>query len=568
MDKAERKERNAELLLELTQKFMKNARYPEEIAIARARIEMEYDRLRERSPKEAAKEEKKKEKERAKQLDEARKGRNAEIKKTTSGKEYAEKKEYSAKDKQKAEDRNARAVAREYNAGIREVALAALDEDADKEDRQQAKASAAKAMFVVDEKTRKEKNAALKKYLSRAEYREHKVHRTEIPDGGGGKNAFKDPKEIIDMALGAASGGNAAVAGGARVFGDDATKDQLIGAKHEVEGADGEAFSVKSGGATEAASGIINGVGGVTDIVNSAMGLAAAVQNRSDPDPSVRALATREVVGNAQGLAKGGVKTASGVLTAIKGFSDNEQLAESIQLDAIPVLGIVGTAASWLDNAVKAEMACARAGAMISLLERVKADDNEQLEAAFTNLAGADVRLIADKSFDLLQNSATLVQHTLTLSGIGAPIAAGIKLTNTIVSGVRGVANVIWQSEKAARAQRAQVKFHDALDGGSSNGHVARRGKKLLERDAKYAVQEMINQARDGNNEALDYLNTMGMGTADLSQVSDRNLRKFVLKTIEEDEEGQTIKQQINGLGDAGRGFRRKVIEKFGKGVK
>lgn len=582
IDKMEMKARNKQLFAEIEAEWLQAYGGDEKsLKIARPYIDAEYEERAESTDKQLAKKAKKEAKHEAASLDGRRKKGNQRLKKQigkefkkssifTRGRKieeaYAARKEQSApslaKKERKAEASATRGIAREMNSGMRQIELEAVGEDATSEERLEAKRRAAKTMIVVDDKTRRDKNKALAKVFSREEYRELKVHRSEQPDGGGGKNAFKDPKMLIDALGTGASMGNKATALGVKHFGGEKAQETVL-----VDSVDTDGFSVRGGGTSMQAGGILTGVAGTTAAVNSVMGMGAALTNRSDPDPSVRALASREVVKNAEGLVTGSNKAATGVLTAIKGFHEaGSRGAENIQLDALPVFGLVGSAVNWLDAVVKLGMASGRAMTSLNLSDRAERESNEFMEMSLVRMRNADLELIVSKTMDIASETATIVQHTLTLSGVGAPIAAGIKSVNSALGAVRSVSSAIYQSEKARAEQRANIKFHDVVERGQGEDLIQRRGKKLLRSNIKFATQEIINASRDGDPIALDYLQLFGMGTADLSQVDDKNLRKLILNDLEEDENKQTLGQQLNGVGGQVRGVRRAVVAKFGDG--
>jgi len=89
------------------------------------------------------------------------------------------------------------------------------------------------------------------------------------------------------------------------------------------------------------------------------------------------------------------------------------------------------------------------------------------------------------------------------------------------------------------------------------------RGKKLIGTNAKYAVQEVVNGAREGNKTSLDYLALFNLDTKDFDKMSDSNIRKHIFKKIEQDDEPQTTLDKIESIPSQARGGRRKVKDKF-----
>ena len=78
-------------------------------------------------------------------------------------------------------------------------------------------------------------------------------------------------------------------------------------------------------------------------------------------------------------------------------------------------------------------------------------------------------------------------------------------MTGSVFGGVQTVAKLIADSARAGTRKKNIIKYHDSVNNEQKDtNHILKRARKLLESDEKYAVQAIIDRAREGEPTAID----------------------------------------------------------------
>ena len=99
--------------------------------------------------------------------------------------------------------------------------------------------------------------------------------------------------------------------------------------------------------------------------------------------------------------------------------------------------------------------ASVRAGKIVSMRKEAKSNKDVGLATALESLRFADLEVVTGATMDVVQSSATIVQHSLTLSGVGAPVAAGLKTANS------GMSSGLSTADQVPRRQGQQGRRRD-----------------------------------------------------------------------------------------------------------
>lgn len=533
--------------------------------LALAQADKIFEHARTRTSKEEKEEAKEKEKSAKEEAEKKRKEENAALKgqildkhkgegragKKTAMKEYLEQKKLTAKDQAKKATAERKAEVKANNAVVKQSLKDGVID----------KKQAAIAMDYHGEKQRKEKNAAMKSEMTREEYRENKVHR-----GDGEK--FKANKDIgtAIKAVGTiekvAGKGNKVVGKGAKLFGDEQAQSTMLGTKLATE----SGHKVKLGGTVNEAAGIIRGAEGITSVAGGANNLINAIGLREDADPSNRERAKGEIVDGVIQIGQGTVSSATGILQSIQAFSNNPAMATAMQLEGIPIVGIVGSTIKLIESAVKLAQAAHRAHKIVGMREDAKANKDDAMAAALKGLRNADLQLVASSTVDVLAASASIAGHAMTLGGITAPAGIALKGLATGMSAVKSVGMKVYNSVQASKAKKAEIRFDQAKKNGAGSEELMKSGKSLITTNVKYSLQIVINAARDGDPVALDYMRLFKLDTKNFEQMSNENIRKFILGSIEKDEEPKTLLDELKEIPSKVRDTKRTLRKKIGAG--
>ena len=525
-----------------------------------------YAATRTKTPKEEQEEAKEKLKAKEQAEEDKRKADNAELKKQlqekhkgegffkgkkAAEKEYLEQKKLSAKGQEKKEAERLKGEVKEQNEGLKQqVKSGTID-----------KKQASLLMGHHGEKGRKEKNAAMKSNMTRDEYRANKVHK-----GDGEKfKANKDVKDVVTVIDGvnkAAKTGNKIVAQGGKLLGTEQDKNTMIGQSMTTAG--GQKF--KLGGTTREAASILQAANGVTTVIGGTSDVINAIGLRGDADPANRERAKGDIVDGVSKIAGGAVTTTTGVLQAIQSFATDPALAQVMQLDAIPIVGIIGSILKLINAATTLAQASQRAHKIVSMREDAKENKDDAMSSALKGLRNADLQLVTSATIDVIAASASIAGHGLTLGGITGPAGVALKGFATGMSLMKTAGMAVYNSVQASKAKKAQVRFDQAKKNKAGSGEVLKSGKTLITTNVKYALQIVINAAREGDPVALEYMKLFNLDTKNFDEMSDENIRKMILGAIDQDEEPLTLLDKLKGIPNQVRDTKRSLRKKFGAG--
>ncbi|MCC6622699.1 MAG: hypothetical protein IT385_15660 [Deltaproteobacteria bacterium] len=523
-----------------------------------------FEGMRAKTPEEEKEEAEKKEKANATAAEEQRKAKNAELKiqiaakhpkssagKSAAQKEYLDQKTLSAKDQEKKQADQEKGDVKSHNALLKDgLKKGTLDPK-----------QAALQLRFTNEKGRKAKNADLKKNMSRDEYRQNKVHRGQT-DGFKANKDVKDVVSAVAPITQAAGIGNKAVAGGVKALGDQGAQSTVVG--QSLTSGGGQKF--KMGGTTTQAAGIIGAAGGVTNLVGGASDLYNAIGMRQDEDPANRERAKGAIVDSTVKMSTSTVSTAQGILQAIQGFASDPALAAAMQLEALPIVGIVGSTIKLIEAAATLAEAGRRAYKIVGMRADAKANKDDAMSAALKGLRHADLQLVTSSTIDVITAAASLAGHGLTLGGITGPAGVGLKAFASGLSLAKTAGMACYNSAQASKAKKAQVRFDQVKKRGGGDDEVMKAGKGLITTNHKYALQIVINNARDGDQTALDYMRLFGLDTKNFDQMSNENIRKHILGAIQQDEEPMTFLDKLKAIPSQARDAKRSVRKKIGAG--
>ncbi|TNF32208.1 MAG: hypothetical protein EP329_10970 [Deltaproteobacteria bacterium] len=472
--------------------------------------------------------------------------------KQAAQKEYLEKKTKTAKAQVQEDKAKAKARVKAHNKTVKNRQKGGWIDDK----------TAAEELRYVGDKGRKKKNAALKKAFSREEYREKKDHAVS----GDVFKENKDVKTVTQIVGGlntGASVGNKGVAKGVKYLSqNDGVTSTVLGEKGLTDG--GQKF--KMGGTSNQAAGILKGVDGLNKVAGGASNLVNAIGMRGDADPANRERAKDDIVGGVEKIGGGLASTTTGVLQAIQGFATDPALAQMMQLDALPVVGIVASGMKLVDAAYTLVQASYRAGKIVAMHRAAKQSKDLAMAASLKHLRHADLKLVTSATVDIITNSASIAAHGLTLGGVTAPAGVALKAAASGISMAKSAAMTVHSSVKAAKGKKAQIKFDQAKKQGAGSGEIIKSGKQLIDNNSKYALQIVINAARDGDQTALDYMRLFNLDTKNFDEMSNENIRKYILGAIQADEEPETLLDKLKGVPGQLRGANRAIRGKFGKG--
>lgn len=525
-----------------------------------------YMATRTKTPKEEQEEAKEKLKAKEKAEEEKRKSDNAELKKQISEKhkgsgffkgrklaekEYLEQKKLSAKSQEKKEADKVKSEVKEQNQALKQqVKSGVIDEK-----------QASMLMGFHGDKGRKEKNAKMKANMTREEYRANKVHK-----GDGEKfKANKDVKDVVKVVDGvnkAATKGNKLVAKGGKMLGTEQDQNTMIGQTMHTAG--GQKF--KMGGTTREAASILKAADGVTKVVGGTSDVINAIGLRNDADPANRERAKGDIVDGVHKVAGGAVSTTTGVLQSIQSFASDPALAAAMQLEAIPIVGIVGSVLKLIEAATTLAQAAERAHKIVSMRDDAKANKDDAMSAALKGLRNADLQLVTSATIDVIAASASIAGHGLTLGGITGPAGVALKGFASGISLMKQAGMACYNSVQASKAKKAQVRFDQAKKNNAGSGEILKSGKSLITTNVKYALQIVINGARAGDPVALEYMKLFNLDTKNFDEMSDENIRKFILGAIDKDEEPETLLDKLKGIPNQVRDTKRSLRKKFGAG--
>lgn len=486
------------------------------------------------------------------QIEEKHKDKGFFARRKATQKEYLAQKKLTAKAQEQKEHEESKAEAKQHNDELKAQAKSGTID----------KKQAALLMKGVGEKNRKSKNAELKKNMSRQEYRQNKVHKGESGEEWKGDKTVKDVASGVVPVTQAAGVGNMAVAKGTKFLGGQGAQDTVIGQTHTTGG--GQRFT--TGGTTNEAAGIINSVGALTALAGGTNDLVNAIGLRGDPDPANRERGRQGIVDGTAKVAGSTVSTASSILQSIQAFSDNPALAAAMQLEAIPIVGIVGSVIKLVEASARLAEASRRASKIVGLREDAKANSDDAMSAALKGLRNADLQLVTSSTVDIIAASASLAGHGLTLGGITGPAGIALKGFASGISAVKSAGMLCYNSVQASKAKKAQVRFDQAKKSGAGDQEILKSGKIMITTNTKYAVQIMINAAREGDETALDYMRLFNLDTKDFTKMSDENLRKAILGAIQKDEEPETLLDKLKNIPNQVRGGKRSLRKKLGAG--
>jgi len=525
-----------------------------------------YMATRAKTPKEEQEEAKDKLKAKEKAEEDKRKSDNAELKKQiadkhkgegffkgkkAADKEYLEQKKLSAKAQEKKESDKTKGEVKEQNQAPKQQVKSGVIDDK----------QAAIMMGYHGEKGRKDKNAKMKANMTREEYRANKVHK-----GDGEKfKANKDVKDVVKVIDGvnqAATTGNKLVAKGGKLLGTEQDTNTMIGQSMTTAG--GQKF--KLGGTTREAASILKAANGVTSVIGGTSDVVNAIGLRGDADPANRERAKGEIVDGVGKVAKGAVSTTTGVLQSIQSFATDPALAAAMQLEAIPIVGIVGSVLKLIEAAATLAQAAERAHKIVGMREDAKENKDDAMAAALKGLRNADLQLVTSATIDVIAASASIAGHGLTLGGITGPAGVALKGFASGISLMKTAGMACYNSVQASKAKKAQVRFDQAKKNKAGSGEVLKTGKSMITSNVKFALQIVINAAREGDPVALEYMKLFNLDTKNFDEMSDENIRKMILGAIDQDEEPQTLLDKLKAVPNQVRDTKRSLRKKFGAG--
>lgn len=455
--------------------------------------------------------------------------------------EQAEKDKKAAKQKAKAQDK-------EF--------MAALETRLDKEEiTWEQAASSMKLQGISDEKLRVKWNSKVKGKVDHSAYRTSKLHRATK-----GKELVQDGtvKQITTnlghVTTGAGIGNKAALVGG-KLAGDQV----VTGSKVTTGGGQ----SVTMGGTANQATGIIGGVSSVVNAIGAADKIVGALGARDSEDGAEREKAKTDLL---DGTVKLGSSAASGtasILKAVQAFTSDPAVAAAMRLDAVPIVGIIGASIKLVSACITLAGGAERLYKGGKIRKDAKSEGKTELVAALKGGRNADIQLVSSTTVDVITALASLVGNSITLGGVSAPAGAALTGLAAGVSAVKSLAVTVYESVEARAAKKAQVKYASAVKNGASDEELLKRGKHLITSNIKYALQVIINAAREGDPQALDYMRLFSLDTKDFNTMSNDNIRAAILVTIDKSDEPETMLDQLKNvpgkLRGGGNAFKKKV---------
>ncbi len=434
--------------------------------------------------------------------------------------------------------------------------IARLEERLDKNEiTWEQAASSMKLQGISDEKLRVKWNAKVKGKVDHGAYRTTKLHRAtkgkELEQDG----TIKQITTNVGHATTAAGIGNKAALVGGKLAGDQV----VTGSKVTTAGGQ----SVTMGGTANQATGIIGGVSSVVNAIGATDKIVGALGARDSEDGAEREKAKTDLL---DGTVKLGSSAASGtasILKAVQAFTSDPAVAAAMRLDAVPIVGIIGASIKLVSACVTLAGGAERLYKGGKIRTEAKSEGKTDLAAALKGTRNADIQLVSSATVDVITSLASLVGNSITLGGVSAPAGAALTGLAAGVSAVKSLAITVYESVEARAAKKAQVKYAGALKSGASDEELLKRGKHLITSNIKYALQIIINAAREGDPQALDYLRLFSLDTKDFDTMSNDNIRAAILVTIDKSDEPETMLDQLKNvpgkLRGGGNAFKKKV---------
>lgn len=215
-------------------------------------------------------------------------------------------------------------------------------------------------------------------------------------------------------------------------------------------------------------------------------------------------------------------------------------------MDYVPILGTVAAAVSIMQSAYHLIKQGNRLLHEIKNSRQAKRERNKALQLSLGSFANKNVQLAATSTMEIVASTLQGIGATLAVipdpNGAVESVGLALTLAGTAVNTMNSSANLIIANVRAKKSQSSEKHLAQGRESGA---------KEVLKYNFKYAAQIVIQQAREGNEIALDQLSHYGVHQKNLATSNDAELREKMLGKIDESEDPATTLQTFISMAKA-----------------